>query len=79
MARNQFTGRRYEAVTPSDTVNLSKGTADGFLIGGAGDIAIMGEDGDVVTMTAPAGILPCGGLRVYATGTTATGIVAIYT
>lgn len=71
--------RRFLAVTPSDTVALSKGAADAFYVGGAGSIVIEGDDGDAVAFSATAGIIiPASGLRVHATGTTATGIVALY-
>ncbi len=58
---------------------MAKGSADGFFIGAAGTVAVVGEDGDVGTFTVDAAtVLPLGGKRVNATGTTATGIVALY-
>lgn len=80
MARLGRVGRIFDAVIPSDTVALAKGSADSFYIGGAGDVVLKGEDGDAATFVGvPAGsILPCGGKIVMATGTTATDIVAIY-
>lgn len=79
MARLEDVGRNLAAVTPSDTVPLAKGAADGFWIGTGGDISLRGEDGDNVTLTnVPAGVLPIGALYVNATGTTASDIVAIY-
>lgn len=79
MARLKDIGRNFLAVTPSDTVDLSKGASDAFYIGGGGDIVLVGEDGDSATFTVLSGsVLACGSKRVMATGTTATGIVALY-
>lgn len=83
MARN-FTadqaapGRSWAAVTPSDTVNLPAGCR-AIYVGGAGDVALVGDDGVAVVFAATAGqIIPLGPKRVNATSTTATSIVAIY-
>ena len=76
------------AVTPSDASNLvppsgdaNKGTRALF-IGGAGTVKVDMADGTTVTLTFPAtacGIVqPIAVKKVYATGTTATGIVALY-
>lgn len=79
MARPMNRGRVFEAVTPSDTAGMAKGSADGFYVGAAGALAIVGEDGDVGTFTVDAGtVMPFGGKRINLTGTTATGIVALY-
>ena len=79
MARLEDIGRVFLDVTPSDTVNLSKGAADAFYVTVAGDLVLQGEDGDNATFAVSAAtILPCGAGKVLATGTTATGIIAIY-
>lgn len=79
MARLKDTGRKYLAVTPHDTNPLAKGTADGFYIGGAGTVVLVGEDGDSAQfICTDFQTLPFSALRVLATGTTATNIVAVY-
>ena len=64
------------AVTPSDTVDQFYDT---LYVGGAGAVKVMTSRGNQVTLTAvPAGTrLPLRVRRVYATGTTATGIVGL--
>lgn len=71
--------RVWVTVTPSDTTNLPSGCR-GLWIGGAGNVALVGEDGVVVTFSgiAAATVLPLGPKRVNATNTTATPIVALY-
>jgi hypothetical protein len=67
------------AVTPSDTANLP--TASKRLwVGGAGNVKVLTVGGSTVTYTAvPAGTyLKVRALQVFATGTTATNIVAEY-
>lgn len=76
------------AVTPNDGANLVPPNGDAnkatraLLIGGAGNIKIDMADGTTVTLTIPAtatGVIqPIAVKKVYATGTTATGIVAFY-
>jgi len=79
MARLEDIGRVFLDVTPSDTLNLSKGAADAFYVTGAGNLVLQGEDGDSATFAVnSSSILPCGAGKVMATGTTATGIIAIY-
>ena len=75
-------------VTPADGTNLVAPGADsliptrGLLIGGAGTVKVDMADGTTVTFTIPATAcgfaLPLAVRRVYATGTTATLIVAFY-
>lgn len=76
--------REWYAVTPSDTVNLPAGCR-GLYIGGSGNIALLGNERTGTGLTpvtftgVPAGtVLPCGPLRVFATNTTATLIIALY-
>jgi len=66
------------AVTPSDASNLSSLGAS-LYIAVAGDLKVDMADGTTVTFTAhPAGYAPLLVNKVYATGTTATGIIALY-
>jgi hypothetical protein len=66
------------AVTPSNTVNLTEPSV--LYIGVTGNVRVTTAQGTDVTFTAvPAGfILPVQVLKVWATNTTATGIVRIY-
>lgn len=67
------------AVTPSDSADLTYDTR-ALYVGGAGDISIITENGQTVTLVGvPAGsFLPISVSRVRATGTTATNIVAFW-
>ena len=69
----------WRAVTPSDTVDLPQPT-DALWVGGAGNVAAVLQNNQPVVFTAvPAGAwLPIAVRRVNATGTTATGLVALY-
>jgi acetoacetate decarboxylase len=76
---------RFELITPSDTVDLSRYTqtkqlTDGIYIGGSGSIVAMMADGTTATFQAALNgtILPIGVRRVNATNTTATGLIAVY-
>lgn len=66
------------AVTPSDSARIAE--TRGLYLGAAGDVKVEMADGTIVMLTAlAAGVLhPLRVRRVYSTGTTATGIVAIY-
>lgn len=69
------------AITPSDTVNLRLDSrlTDAVNVGAAGTVAAVFQDDSVATLTAPAGaVLPIAVKRINATGTTATGLVALY-
>ena len=70
---------QYPALTPSDTVDLPKLT-HGLWVGGAGDVAAVAQNNVVTVFAAvPAGSwLPLAVRRINATGTTATGLVALY-
>ncbi len=70
-------GLHAAAVTPADDADLTP-TAKCLLIATGGDIKITTEGGDEVTLTVPAGYLLVKVTRVWATGTTATGITAIW-
>ena len=67
------------AVTPADGSNLTH-SARALFVGGAGDIKVDTLGGDTVTFTGvlAGSILPVRILKVYATDTTATNIVAVY-
>jgi hypothetical protein len=66
------------AITPSDTVNLTK-SIRGFMIGTAGDVSVAMGDGSTAIMPSCAvGVEYMGKItRINATGTTATGIVGL--
>ena len=67
-------------VVPSDTVNFARGVCQGIYVGGAGNVTAVMEDGTVATFTAPpvGSILPIRAIRVNATLTSATLMVALY-
>jgi hypothetical protein len=67
-------------VTPSDTVDLTASPSHGLYVGVAGDVkAILSDGSNVVFKALSAGIVyPFSVSRVYATGTTATNILALY-
>lgn len=66
------------AVTPSDSANLS--TPSVIYVGVYGDVKVTTAQGDTVTFVGlPAGtVIPVQVLRVWATGTSASSLVAIY-
>lgn len=76
--------QRSVAVTPSDATNFPDGVCQGLWIGVGGTINYIPYDpskaagGTAVATTVPAGLFPVQAKRVNATGTTATGIVALY-
>lgn len=66
------------AVTPSNTADLSDASRC-LVIGTAGDLKVDMVSGLTVTMpSVPACILPVRVTRVYATGTTASNITALW-
>ena len=82
-----YNAERYDAtpsreafsVTPSDVTNLDRRTK-GVWVGGAGDMSVVMHNGQTVTFPGILGgsLLPIAVTRINATGTTATGIVALY-
>jgi hypothetical protein len=65
-------------VTPNDSADLTE-IARSLYVTGAGDVKFDGADGTTDTWTVPANfVIPVAVRRVYATGTTATGIKAIW-
>lgn len=67
------------AVTPSDSVDLAT-LSRALWVGGAGDVKVTLQGGTTVTLSAvPAGsMLPLQCSRVWATGTSATLIIALW-
>lgn len=67
-------------VTPSDSVDYTLGTANGFMVGVAGNVAIVHKTGaSAVVWPVLAGVqYACRHIRINSTSTTATGIVALY-
>lgn len=74
-----FAATDWEAVTPSDTVNLTD-VPRAIYVGAAGNIAAVSADGSVAVFAGiPAGaILPIRPVRINATNTTATSLLALY-
>jgi len=70
------TAYSFAAVTPSDSSNQPV-PFRALWIGTAGTVTIVGLDGTVALFNAPQGPLPVAGIRVNATGTTASQIVAL--
>lgn len=67
------------AITPSDTVPITGGPCRGIYVGVTGNVTIVTPGQNTVTFTAvPVGILPVQALRVNATSTTATNMVALF-
>jgi hypothetical protein len=67
------------AVAPSDSADLPN-MARGVYCGTAGDLKVTLYGGDIVTFTSLVGgvIHPICAARVWATGTTAANIIAVY-
>jgi hypothetical protein len=68
----------YAPVTPSDTADLPKLTRKGLMVGTAGTLHVLDEGNQALTLTVPAGFVPLVVRRVYATGTTCSGITALF-
>ena len=67
----------FTPVTPNDSVDLSDVTRMVTLAVG-GTLKATRRDGTAVTVTLPAGAFPMMATRIWATGTTATGITAFW-
>ena len=69
-------------VTPSDTADLPYGSPCRYIyVGGAGNVAVkLANDTAAITFVAvPVGtVLPVMAIKVMATGTTATNLLALY-
>lgn len=68
----------FSAITPSDSVDLPSVTR-GVYVGGDGNVVAVSEAGVAVTFenVSAGAILPIRARRINATGTTATGLVAL--
>lgn len=70
-------GRRYLPVTPDDSVAL-EAIATSLYVENGGVVKFVSVSGDDCTVNVPDhGWIFCGATRVYATGTTASGIHAV--
>jgi hypothetical protein len=87
MAYQKLQVSRAAAVTPSDTLNIpslaSATTVNNgcvLYVGGAGDLKVKTAGGDEVTFTGilAGTFLPVQVVRVFATGTTATTVLALW-
>lgn len=69
-----------KAVTPSDTVDLPDGPSRALYIGGSGNVSLITGGGTVITFNGlnSGYVLPLEVVRVRATGTTASNLIAIY-
>ena len=67
-------------VTPSNVTDYAAGTANGFIVGVAGIVMVVHRPGgDPKPWPAAAGFpIGCRHIRINVTGTTATGIMALY-
>jgi hypothetical protein len=75
--------KSWRTITPSDVNSAATnlpGGCRGIYVGGAGNLAMVDGDNNVVTFTAvPVGtFMPCGAKRINATNTTATLLVALF-
>lgn len=65
------------AVTPSDTVSIAR-PVRALWVGTFGDLAVVMADDTTATLQGCQGLVPVQCVRVNATGTTATNIVAMH-
>ena len=67
------------AITPADATDLPLQGCRAIYVGGAGNISVVDLDGvTTVFSNVAAGVLPVQAKGVNATGTTATGLIALY-
>ena len=85
MAYQKLQTGRAAAATPSDTVDIAAvtgGSNNGCVlyIGGFGDVKVLTVGGDAITFAGVNGgtFMPVQVLKVFATGTSATDIVALW-
>lgn len=89
MAYQKLQAGRAAAVTPSDTVDIPSVSTDPgagknngcvLFVGGAGNIKVKTIGGDEVTFNGinTGAFIPVQVVRVFATGTTATNILALW-
>lgn len=69
-----------EAITPSDTVNFTKGVSRAIWVGTGGNIVGVTASGTTTTLTnVPSGFMLTGQYtRINSTNTTASNLVALY-
>lgn len=78
MSNRTFSATRWAAITPSDSDTIEPFPVAVYC-GGDGDVVASGEDGTQATFAVSAGqTLLIQPLRILATGTTATGLIALY-
>lgn len=66
------------AVTPSDTTAQYTSPAGGLIVQVSGTVKLITSRGSIVTIGAAAGVeIHLAWLKIFATGTSATGIVAL--
>lgn len=88
MSKTTFTSRAasstgpatiLKSVVPSDTADLPDGASRSLYVTGAGALSVVDTVGNTVTLVSGAGQYhPVRVARILASGTTATGIVALY-
>lgn len=82
MPANPNPANRLYTITPSDTVSFAQGPCAGLYVGVTGDVTVLANSeagqATVLLKAMPVGTHPIGCLRVNATGTTATNLVALY-
>lgn len=68
------------AVTPNDSADLASKPTKGVYVGVSGDIKITLQGGSTASFVGlAAGVIhPIAAMRIWATGTTATSILAVY-
>lgn len=70
---------RLDPVTPNDAADLPLGLTRALFVGVGGNVAVVDLHGTVVTLaSADSQYHPLRVARVLASGTTATGVVALY-
>jgi hypothetical protein len=74
-----FPAQSAAAITPNDSTALTQ-TTRGVYVGAAGNLKVDMADSSTVTFTGLAAgmVHPIAVKKVYATGTTATGIIGVY-
>lgn len=88
MAYQKLQASRAALVTPSDTVNIPNIAAENgrgnngcvLYVGSTGNLKVLTAGGDEILFSGilSGSFLPVQVLRVYATGTTATGVIALW-
>lgn len=78
MRSNNISSTRYVPVTGNDATDLPDGACTQLMVSVGGTLKVNDVNGVTRSLTVPAGVLPIAVLRVWATGTAATGITALY-